>query len=194
MRIYTPPRMNYIPDDAKLVFKGVLYDTYQWKQKMFDGSFKTFEMVKRSDTVKVIVVDRNSLLLTRQTQPGRPEFIDFPGGRNDSEDDSEIYAAKRELIEETGYACRNWSLISAVQANTDVDQCYYIFLATDAYAVQAQALDSGEKIEVIRMKFNEWKSLRDDPIVRYYPKEIFDGINSIEELIELPKLYTYETD
>lgn len=36
-----------IPDHAELVFKGVLHDVYQWQQEAFDGSFLTFEAIRR---------------------------------------------------------------------------------------------------------------------------------------------------
>jgi hypothetical protein len=31
------------PKGAKLAFRGVVFDVYQWKQRMFDGSYQTFE-------------------------------------------------------------------------------------------------------------------------------------------------------
>ncbi len=38
-----------IPPNAKRVFKGIIFDVYQWQQKMFDGSKETFEMLKRAN-------------------------------------------------------------------------------------------------------------------------------------------------
>lgn len=43
-----------IPEDAKLVFKGVIFDVYQWEQEMFDGTYETFEAIKRVGTVQII--------------------------------------------------------------------------------------------------------------------------------------------
>lgn len=36
MKIIRPKAKLQIPEDAKLVFKGIMYDVYQWQQKMFD--------------------------------------------------------------------------------------------------------------------------------------------------------------
>ena len=43
-----------IPKDARCVFKGVIFEVWQWEQKMFDGSMATFERIKRPDTVVII--------------------------------------------------------------------------------------------------------------------------------------------
>jgi len=44
MRNIIPKNARLVPEEAKLVFKGIIYDVYQWEQKMFDGTFSTFEM------------------------------------------------------------------------------------------------------------------------------------------------------
>jgi len=31
-----------IPKDAKLVFKGKIFDVYQWQQKVYDGTTVTY--------------------------------------------------------------------------------------------------------------------------------------------------------
>ena len=70
MKIKRPVSNQPIPKHAKRVFKGVIFDVYQWKQKMYDGSFKTFEKIKRPDTVIVFpVLDNGKILLTKQSQP-----------------------------------------------------------------------------------------------------------------------------
>ena len=47
---------NNLPENAKLVFKGIIHDIYQWEQEMFDGSKATFERIRRPDTTAVIAV------------------------------------------------------------------------------------------------------------------------------------------
>ena len=58
-----------IPKEAKLVFKGQIFDVYQWKQKMFDGSYETFEALKRKDNASIIPVVGNKILICEQEQP-----------------------------------------------------------------------------------------------------------------------------
>jgi ADP-ribose pyrophosphatase len=69
-----------IPKEAKLVFKGVIFDVYQWQQKMFDGSFETFEMLKRPNTVEIIATQGDKILLSHQSQPNKKDFLSLFGG------------------------------------------------------------------------------------------------------------------
>lgn len=86
MNISRPPSQQPIPPHAKRVFKGILFDVYQWQQKQYDGSYKTFEKIKRSDTVSVIpVTAEGKFIITHQEQPLTDPFTGFPGGILDEE-------------------------------------------------------------------------------------------------------------
>ena len=102
MRKYLPPTMKQIPVEAKCKFRGEIFDVYQWPQKMFDGTTKTFEMLKRDDTVTTVAVKNDKVVITYQTQPGQDWFYDLPGGRHDNPQEDELMAAQRGLKEETG--------------------------------------------------------------------------------------------
>lgn len=109
-----------LPSNAKCVFKGKLYDTYQWEQKMFDGSIRTFEMLKRPYNGCVIAVINDKILILEQEQPGRGTFLSLPGGRCD-QDEEPFIAAQRELLEETGYISEDWELWTKVIPEEKVD-------------------------------------------------------------------------
>ena len=75
MNIERPKSNQPIPPDAKKVFSGVLFDVYQWEQKMFDGSVATFEKLKRPDTVVVFpVLPNGRIILTEQEQPNDSNY------------------------------------------------------------------------------------------------------------------------
>ena len=102
MKILRPNSRRRIPDTAKRVFKGKLFDIYQWPQIMFDGSTATYEGLKRTDTVNIFPVTKEGkIILGKQDQPGVKTFIGGFGGRMEEGEDP-IQAAKRELLEETG--------------------------------------------------------------------------------------------
>ncbi len=85
MKKTLPENAILLPDNAKKVFTGHIFDVYQWPQEMFDGSTKTFELLKRPDTVQIIAIDNGELVLVNDEQPGRTPRIHFPGGRVDED-------------------------------------------------------------------------------------------------------------
>lgn len=46
IKIKRPKSKQPIPSFAKKVFKGIMFDVYQWQQKMFEGKLETFEKMK----------------------------------------------------------------------------------------------------------------------------------------------------
>jgi len=155
MEIIRPDSKQPIPDDAKKVFKGVLFDVYQWEQKLFDGTTTTFEKLKRPDTVTVYpVLDDGKILLLQQEQPGKTNvFTGTPGGRVDEGEDV-LTAAKRELLEETGYEAREYVLWNAQHPTSKLDWVVYTFIAKGLTKVKAQKLDAGEKITLMPVNFD----------------------------------------
>lgn len=155
MKIDRPISSQPLPDDAQLVFKGVLFDVYQWQQRMFDGTTATFEKLKRPDTVIVFaVLDDDRILLTKQEQPGKQPFIGAAGGRVDEGEDI-LTAVKRELLEETGYEADDWTLWHSEQPISKIEWASYVFIAKKVRKVAELNLDSGEKIELMPVMFDE---------------------------------------
>ena len=113
MKIQKPNSKQPIPKHAKRVFRGIIFDTYQWKQKLYDGSYVTFEKIKRKSTVGVLPITKNGqIILTEQTQPPNYKFLGLLGGIVDDKDKNEdiLLAAKRELAEEAGLKAEKWIL------------------------------------------------------------------------------------
>lgn len=159
MQIKRPKSNQPIPKHAKRVFKGVVFDTYQWKQKLFDGSYATFEKIKRADSAGVIpVADNKKIILAEQVLPGHKPFIGILGGRID-EGESPLQAAKRELLEESGCVAEKYILWDAVQLFPTIDWAAYTFIAKGIKRVQEVSLDAGEKIKLKKVSFDEFVDL-----------------------------------
>lgn len=144
------------PADAKKVFEGILAHVYQWPQKMFDGTTRTFECYVRHDTTAIIAfLDPDTILLTKQEQPSRPPFFDVPGGRVDPGETVEE-GAIREFKEEAGYTARRmelWTLKSFTGLSRFQEA---IYVATDLTKGDHINHDApGEKIDLLPMKFEE---------------------------------------
>ncbi|MES2224229.1 MAG: NUDIX hydrolase [Patescibacteria group bacterium] len=193
MNIERPKSKQPIPNDAKKVFKGVLFDVYQWEQELFDGTKKTFEKIKRPDTVVVFaVLDDGKILLTKQEQPGKDSFIGGTGGRVDDGEDA-LSAAKRELLEESGYEADEFILWNAQHPQSKIDRVVYTFVAKGLKKVADLDLDGGEKINGIPVNFDEFLEIATtDPtfIEKEMIPEFFEAkLNSAKkaELLELFK-------
>lgn len=162
MSIERPPSKQPIPPHAKCVFKGVIFDVYQWEQEMFDGTTQTFEKLKRPDTVIVYpILDDGRILLTEQEQPGKSSFVGTAGGRVD-EGEGVLDAAKRELLEETGYEAKEFILWKTEQPTSKVDWVIYVFIAKGLVKVADQSLDPGEKIRLKPVTFDEFFEIAQD--------------------------------
>lgn len=187
MRTIIPKNARLLPDTAVRVFEGQIFDVYQWQQEMFDGTTETFEMLKRDDTIKVLAIKDDKIIVLEEEQPPHSPFIDIPGGRHDVDIESELDAAKREMLEETGMKFRNWRLIKIEQPHSKIDWFVYLFLATDFESQTKQKLDAGEKIEIRLQSLDEVKKLLADQRNRHLPKEILEKAGSLEQLKIYPR-------
>lgn len=156
MNIQRPLSKQPLPDTAKRVYRGVIFDVYQWEVDGYDGTKKIFEKLKRPDTVMVIpITEDGKIILTKQEQPGKQPFIGTAGGRVD-DGEGVLDAAKRELLEETGYEAKEWVLFDAVQPVSKVEWAVYTFFAKGCKKVAEQNLDGAEKIDLMHINFDEF--------------------------------------
>ena len=159
MEISRPKSKQPIPDNAKKVFSGVLFDVYQWEQELFDGTKATFEKLKRPDTVVVFpILEDGKIILTEQEQPGKEPFIGATGGRVD-EGENILEAARRELLEESGYEASEFVLWDAQHPTSKIDWVVYTFIAKGLKKVAGMNLDAGEKISLKLVDLEEFIEL-----------------------------------
>lgn len=139
-------RRKRIPETARKVFEGKIFDVYQWDQEMFDGTTSVFERLKRPDTAQVVAVVDGKILIQVEEQPdGTRPFPSIPGGRVDPGEEP-LEAAKRELLEETGYAAEDWELWREMDPVGKMEWTVYTFIARGAKKVAEPHLDAGERI------------------------------------------------
>jgi ADP-ribose pyrophosphatase len=144
-----------LPENAKKVFTGKVFDVYQWEQLQYDGTIKTFEKIKRANTVLIIPITiEGSIIFSHEEQPGKEPFLGFLGGRVEAGEDP-IDAAQRELLEETGYKAEEFVLIDAVQPLSKVEWIVYTYVARGCKKFSGQNLDAGERIELRPVSFDE---------------------------------------
>ena len=86
--------------------------------------------------------------------------LEIPGGMIDPEDPSPIFAAAREMQEETGYASDALEPLGVVHPNPAIqaNRCFS-FLAKDARLVGPPSPDEGEDIRVVRYPLQDVPAL-----------------------------------
>ena len=122
-----------------------------------------FYVIENPDWVNVVAVNKDSeIVLIEQFRHGVGEAVlEIPGGMIDAGEEPET-AARRELLEETGYAAQDFVFLGKSRPNPAInDNWLYHFAAFDA-----------EKIEEV--KFDEHESV----VTKLYPLE------SVPELIK----------
>jgi ADP-ribose pyrophosphatase len=195
MKKIIPEDSILLPNDAKCVFKGMIFDTYQWEQELFDGSHHTFEMLKRTDTVQAICIVEDQIIVLEDEQPHLGTRDSFPGGRVDDEDQSIQAAAEREVLEETGYSFKKWRLISVEQPYRKMEWFIHIFVAWDVKDQIAPQFDAGEKITLAKLEFDTVK--QNGPQRFGYlggTFSVFKDVNSLDELTQLPEFVGQTVD
>ena len=118
-----------------------------------DARDKTGFELKRSvvrhngSAVMMAVDDKKRVLLVRQYRLPADQYMwELPAGKVD-EGEKPLQAAKRELVEETGYTAKKWKkLLSFYPSPGFVQEKMNIYLATDLSAGEATPMDD-ERIE-----------------------------------------------
>ena len=148
--------MKKIPDNAIKVFEGIIFDVYHWEQEMFDGNKATFEALRRQSSVTIIAITNNKIIFNNEQQPGKLPFSALPGGRVEVRN-TPLSAAKRELIEETGFESDTWEewFVADASNMSKLEWNNYYFIARDCIKKTEPHLDGGEKIETVFLSLDE---------------------------------------
>ncbi len=132
---------------SKYVYKHVRVDQCE----VGDGRIiEGFVLEYRDWATVVALTPDQQVVMERQFRYGvQKVLLELPGGVIDAEDANPLEAAKRELLEETGYTSDRFIEIGKVCPNpaNQVNSIYY-YLALDAHKVADQHLDGTEEIEV----------------------------------------------
>jgi 8-oxo-dGTP pyrophosphatase MutT (NUDIX family) len=103
------------------------------------------------------VTSEGKVLMVRQYKHGVKEILkEFPAGYFDPKLETSEMAAKRELLEETGYLAESLIPLSTLRNSpTKNTLLVHLFLAKDVKRVGEQQLDQAENIEIIELSIPE---------------------------------------
>ena len=121
-----------------------------------------FIVLQMREWVNVIAVTRQArIVIIEQYRHGTQEVgVEIPGGVVDPGDSELEQAARRELLEETGYEAEEFVCIGKVTANPAIqDNRCHTFVALGAHAVGEARLEAGEDIAVGEVGIDEMGEL-----------------------------------
>ena len=126
------------------------------------GPFYTYSI--RSYVTVVAQDEQGNFLCVRQFRQGiGRQTIEFPAGGIESKEMNQeiaLQAAKRELLEETGYQSEDWTYLYNVPSHaTLADNEVYIFFARNCHKEKEQALDQTEFLSYSLLSSKEVEAL-----------------------------------
>lgn len=146
---------------SKEVFKGRVFSVFRDEVIEPTGVRNTREIIRHSGSVVILAVDESKnpddpeIIFERQYRHAAGQFLlELPAGRREP-NEPPLTAAKREMIEETGYRAKRWTLLTKYFASPGfLGEWMQIYLARDLRDGVAQPEDD-EQIEVLRLPLSK---------------------------------------
>lgn len=146
---------------SKVAFKGKVFSVFRDEVIEPGGGKNVREVIRHNGSVVILAVDESTnpsdpdVILERQYRHAAGQFLlELPAGRVEP-GEATLAAAKREMIEETGYRAKRWTLLTKYFASPGfLGEWMQIYLARDIRDGHAQPEDD-EQIEVIRMPLSQ---------------------------------------
>lgn len=109
-------------------------------------------LVQHPESVAIVALDGDELLLVRQTRPGAPEkTLELPSGTLEDGETPED-AVGRELAEECGLAARSWREVASFWAVPAYStELVHVFEAGGLSTAHGSVLDPDEDVEIERV-------------------------------------------
>jgi ADP-ribose pyrophosphatase len=145
---------------SKLSYKGKVFNVYTDTLFEPNGSRNVRDVIRHNGSVVILAVDESNpedpiVILERQYRHAAGQYlIELPAGSIEP-GEAPLAAAKREMIEETGYRAKKWSVLIKYFASPGfLGEWMQIYLAREIRAGEAK-LEPDETLEVFRLPLSE---------------------------------------
>ena len=152
-----PPRATVV--SSKLSYKGPLFSVFTDKLREPNGTSGIRDVIRHSGSVVILAIDETAadpiVIMEQQYRHAAGQYLwELPAGRREP-GESPLAAAKRELIEETGYRAKKWSKLVRYYASPGfLGEWMEIWLARGISEGAAQP-ESDEHIRIVRMPLSD---------------------------------------
>ncbi len=150
---------------SKLSYKGKVFSVFTDTVIEPTGVTNVRDVIRHNGSVVILAVDESKnpkdpeIILERQYRHAAGQFLyELPAGRVEP-NEAPLGAAKREMIEETGFRAKRWMLLTKYFASPGfLGEWMQIYLARDIREGTSQP-EADEQIEVFRVPLSEAMAL-----------------------------------
>ena len=131
-------------------YNGNLLKVFSDSVKLLNGATSTREYIKHPGAVVIFAeLDDGKIIFEEQFRyPLQRTFLELPAGKLDSNEDP-LVAAKRELLEETGFIAEKWTAYGEIHPCIGYsDEKIYIYKAQNLTDTNQQNLDNNEFLNI----------------------------------------------
>ncbi len=143
-------------NERQIIHQGSVFKLIKENVTLNNDVTTTMEYIEHPGATAIIpILGKRRVLLLKQYRHALKDHIwEIPAGTMD-DGESALNCAKRELVEETGYAAEHWQNLGVITPVPGYsDERIHIFLATQLTPA-AQNLDQDEIIRVYEVEFDE---------------------------------------
>lgn len=167
--------------DRKLMYEGSILKVYKDKMSFPNGNTEDWDYIHHDGAAAVVPVlpDGRILLVSQYRNAVDKELLEIPAGKLDDKKEDFALCARRELEEETGYACEELEWLLTIRTMIAfTNEKVKIYLAKGLYPTKRN-LDENEFVTVQAFTLDEIK------------KKIFKG--ELQDCKTIAAILAYES-